>query len=156
MALLSTHKKNRGQREGGEFVDAPPSSSFNAGRVARWVALPCVSTAIGLWLIGTMAGLSSVGASLSATSVGLPQTLSMPGSLALTDPLKQHFLKAPFVLANANGGTQALHDHSVQCGASCFKLARVSSQAEKSERLVAQAKPTPAAVKSKAQERFER
>ncbi|MCF6123071.1 MULTISPECIES: DUF2778 domain-containing protein [Mesorhizobium] len=156
MALLSTHKKNRGQREGGEFVDAPRSSSFNAGRVARWVALPCVSTAIGLWLIGTMAGLSSVGASLSATSVGLPQTLSMPGSLALTDPLKQHFLKAPFVLANANGGTQALHDHSVQCGASCFKLARVSSQAEKSERLVAQAKPMPALAKSKAQERFER
>lgn len=156
MALLSTHKKIHGLREGGEFVDAPRSSSFNAGRVARWVALPCASTAIGLWLIGTMAGLSSVGASLSATSVGLPQTLSMPGSLALTDPLKQHFLKAPFVLANANGGTQALHDHSVQCGASCFKLARVSSQAEKSERLVAQAKPTPAAVKSKAQERFER
>ncbi|RVA22421.1 hypothetical protein EN933_39395, partial [Mesorhizobium sp. M7A.F.Ca.US.001.01.1.1] len=49
-----------------------------------------------------------------------------------------------------------LHDHSVQCGASCFKLARVSARAEKSERLVAQAKPLPAAVKSKAQERFER
>ncbi|QND63028.1 DUF2778 domain-containing protein [Mesorhizobium loti] len=156
MALSSKQKIIWEQREGGEFVGAPRSSSFNAGRVVRWIALPCASTAIGLWLIGTMAGLSSVGASLSATSGGLPQTLSMSGSLALADPLKQHFLKAPFVLANAHGGAQALHDHAVQCGASCFKLAEVSPLAEKSARLVAQAKPVPAVAKSKSQERFER
>lgn len=156
MALSSKQKITWEQREGGEFVDAPRSSSFNAGRVVRWIALPCASTAIGLWLIGTMAGLSSVGASLSATSGGLPQTLSMPGSLALVDPLKQHFLRAPFVLANAHGGAQALHDHAVQCGASCFKLAEVSPLAEKSARLVAQAKPVPTVAKSKSQERFER
>ncbi|RWC41094.1 MAG: DUF2778 domain-containing protein [Mesorhizobium sp.] len=156
MALLSTHKKIRGQREGGEFIDAPRSSSSSAGRIVRWVAVPCVGTAIGLWLIGTMASLSSVGASLSATSGGLPQTLSMPGSFALADPLKQHFLRAPFVVANAHGGAQALHDHAVQCGASCFKLARVSPPAVKSARLVAQTKLVPAAVKSKSQERFER
>ncbi|KRB30090.1 hypothetical protein ASD99_23610 [Mesorhizobium sp. Root695] len=156
MALSSKQKIIREQREGGEFVDEPRSSSFNAGRVVSWIALPCASTAIGLWLIGTMAGLSSVGASLSATSGGLPQTLSMSGSLTLADPLKQHFLKAPFVLANAHGGVQALHDHAVQCGASCFKLAEVTPLAEKSARLVAQAKPVPTAAKSKSQERFER
>jgi hypothetical protein len=156
MALSSKQKITWEQREGGEFVDVLRSSSFNAGRVVRWIALPCASTAIGLWLIGTMAGLSSVGASLSATSGGLPQTLSMSGSLALADPLKQHFLKAPFVLANAHGGAQALHDHAVQCGASCFKLAEVSPLAEKSARLVAQAKPVPTVAKSKSQERFER
>ncbi|MFC3324872.1 DUF2778 domain-containing protein [Mesorhizobium cantuariense] len=156
MALSSKHKKIWEQREGGEFVDAPRSSSLNTGRIVRWAAVPCVSTAIGLWLIGTMAGLSSVGASLSATSGGLPQTLSMSGSLALVDPLKQHFLKAPFVLANAHGGAQALHDHAVQCGASCFKLAEVSPLAEKSARLVARAKPVPTVAKSKSQERFER
>ncbi|TIN27532.1 MAG: DUF2778 domain-containing protein, partial [Mesorhizobium sp.] len=81
---------------------------------------------------------------------------SMSGSLALVDPLKQHFLRAPFVLANAHGGAQALHDHAVQCGASCFKLAEVSPLAEKSARLVAQAKPVPTVAKSKSQERFER
>jgi hypothetical protein len=156
MASSSKQKIIWEQREGGEFAEVPRSSSFNTGRVVRWIALPCASTAIGLWLIGTMAGLSSVGASLSATSGGLPQTLSMSGSLALADPLKQHFLKAPFVLANVHGGTQALHDHAVQCGASCFKLARVSPQAEKSARLVAQAKPVPTVAKSKSQERFER
>jgi hypothetical protein len=158
MALSSKHKIIWDQREGGEFVDAQRAPSFNPKRIVRWVAVPGASAAVGLWLIGTMAGLSSVGASLSATSGGgLPQTLAMPGSLAMADPLKQHFLRssAPFVLANAHGGAQALHDHAVQCGASCFKLARVSPLAEKSARLVAHAKPEQPILKSKAQERFE-
>jgi hypothetical protein len=156
MALLS--KKNSGDErwDGETACDAPRSSSFTPKRIVRWVAVPGISAAVGLWLIGTMAGLSSVGASLSATSISLPQTLSMSGSFALADPLKQHFLKAPFALANAHGGTQALHDHAVQCGASCFKLARLSPQAKKSARLVAQAKPVPTGAKSKSQERFER
>jgi hypothetical protein len=158
MALSRKHKITWEQREGGEQVDALRSPSFNPQRIVRWVAVPGVGAAVGLWLIGTMAGLSSVGASLSATSGGLQQTLSMPGSLAMADPLKQHFLRtsAPFVLANAHGGAQALHDHAVQCGASCFKLAGVSPQMEKSARLVAHAKPEQPILKSKAQERFER
>ncbi|MER9302152.1 DUF2778 domain-containing protein [Mesorhizobium sp. M0293] len=156
MALLSKKIVGDERWDGVTACDAPRSSSFTPERIVRWVAVPGISAAVGLWLIGTMAGLSSVGASLSATSGGLPQTLSMPGSFALADPLKQHFLRAPFVLANAHGGTQALHDHAVQCGASCFKLARLSPQAEKSARLVAQAKPVPTGAKSKSQERFER
>lgn len=158
MAFLSKKIVGDGRWDGETACDAPRSSSFNPERIVRWVAVPGVSAAIGLWLVGTMAGLSSVGASLSATSGGLPQTLSMPRSLALADPLKQRFLtsSAPFVLANANGGAQALHDHAVQCGANCFKLAGVSPQTEKSARLVAQAKPAPMVVKSKSQERFER
>ncbi|WP_027058564.1 DUF2778 domain-containing protein [Mesorhizobium loti] len=157
MALSRKHNIIWEQREGGEQLDALRSPSFNPQRIVRWVAVPGVSAAVGLWLIGTMAGLSSVGAALSASG-GLPQTLSMPGSLAMADPLKQHFLRssAPFVLANAHGGAQALHDHAVQCGASCFKLAGVSPQMEKSARLVADAKPEQPILKSKAQERFER
>lgn len=160
MALSRKHKKIRDQREGGEQADARRSQSFNPQRIVRWVAVPGIGAAVGLWLIGTMAGLSSVGASLSATSAGMPQSLPMPGSMALADPLKQRLLgfSAPFVMANAHGGAKALHDHAVQCGASCFKLARLSPQAEKSARLVAQAEPTvaPAVAKSKSQERFER
>jgi hypothetical protein len=158
MALSSKHKIIWDQREGGEQADDPlRSRSFNPQRIVRWVAVPGVSAAVGLWLIGTMAGLSSVGAALSASG-GLPQTLAMPGSLAMADPLKQHFLRssAPFVLANAHGGAQALHDHAVQCGASCFKLAGVSPQSEKSARLVAHTKPEQPILKSKTQERFER
>jgi hypothetical protein len=158
MAFLSKKIVGDERWDGETADDASRSSSFNPERIVRWVAVPGVSAAVGLWLVGTMVGLSSVGASLSATSSGLPQTLAMPGSLALADPLKQHFLtsSAPFALANAHGGAQALHDHAVQCGASCFKLAGVSPQAEKSARLVAQAKPVPAVAKSKSQERFER
>ena len=158
MALSSKHKINWDQREGGEFVDAQRIPSFNPKRIVRWIAVPGASAAVGLWLIGTMAGLSSVGASLSATSSGLPQTLAMPGSLAMADPLKQHFLRssAPFALANAHGGAQALHDHAVQCGASCFKLARVSPLGEKSARLTIHARPEQPILKSKAQERFDR
>lgn len=155
MALLSRKIVGDRRCSGETAFEAPRASSFTPERVVRWIAVPGVSAAVGLWLIGTMAGLSSVGASLSVTSVGLPQTLSMPGTLALADPLKQHFLSssAPFMTANAHGGAQALHDHAVQCGASCFKLAAITSKAEKSGRLVAQAKPTPA--KSKSQQRFE-
>ncbi|TPK65372.1 DUF2778 domain-containing protein [Mesorhizobium sp. B2-4-19] len=158
MALSSKHKIIRDQREGGEFVDAQRTPSFNPKRIVRWVAVPGASAAVGLWLIGTMAGLSSVGVSLSATSTGLPQTLAMPGSLAMADPLKQHFLRssAPFMLANAHGGAQALHDNAVQCGATCFKLARVSPLGEKSARLAARARPEQPILKSKAQERFDR
>jgi len=158
MAFLSQKIVGDRRWEGETADDAPRASSFTPERIVRWVAVPGVSAAVGLWLIGTMVGLSSVGASLSSTSTGLPQTLSMPGSLALADPLKQHFLSssAPFVLANAHGGAQALHDHAVQCGAGCFKLAAVSPRAEKSARLVAQAKPEQPVLKSKAQERFER
>ncbi|MEO5755782.1 MAG: tlde1 domain-containing protein [Mesorhizobium sp.] len=157
MAFLS--KKNIVWDEHGDCEPADRalrSSTFTPERIVRWVAVPGVSAAVGLWLIGTMVGLSSVGASLSTTSGGLRQTLSMPGSLALADPLKQHFLtsSAPFVLANAHGGTQALRDHAVQCGASCFKLASTSAPAGKSGRLVAQAKP--AVAKTETQERFER
>lgn len=158
MAFLSKKIVGDVRWDGETACDAPRSPSLTPERIVRWVAVPGVSAAIGLWLVGTMAGLSSVGASLSATSGGLPQTLSMPRSLALADPLKQRFLtsSAPFVLANAHGGTEALHDHAVQCGAHCFKLAGVSPPAEKSARLVVQAKPAPMAVKSKSQERFER
>ncbi|MBZ9708393.1 DUF2778 domain-containing protein [Mesorhizobium sp. ESP7-2] len=155
MAFLSRKIVGDRRWSGETAVEAPRASSFTPERVVRWIAVPGVSAAVGLWLIGTIAGLTSVGASLSATSIGLPQTLSMPGTLALADPLKQHFLSssAPFVMANAHGGAQALHDHAVQCGASCFRLAAVTSKAEKSGRLVAQTKPTPA--KSKSQQRFE-
>ncbi|WP_137932494.1 DUF2778 domain-containing protein [Mesorhizobium comanense] len=156
MAFLSNKIIGDRRWDGETVLDAARSPSFNPEKLVRWVAVPGVSAAVGLWLIGTMVGLSSVGASLSSTSSGLPQTLSMPGSLALADPLKEHFLSssAPFVLANAHGGAHALQNHAVQCGAGCFKLAAVSPQAEKSARLVAQAKPAPVA-KSKSQQRFE-
>ncbi|UDL88784.1 DUF2778 domain-containing protein [Mesorhizobium sp. PAMC28654] len=108
-----------------------------------------------------MAGLSSVGASLPTTG-SLQQTLLMPGSLTQANPLKQHFKTstAPFVLANVHGAEQALHDHSPECGDSCFKLASVETHAEKSSRLVAApAQPVVTAgntIVTPTKDRFER
>lgn len=111
-----------------------------------------------------MAGLSSVGATLPTATGSLQQTLLMPGSLTQANPLKQHFQTstAPFVLANVHGAEQALHDHSPECGDSCFKLASVETHAEKSSRLVAAAAPAQPAVTagntivSQTKDRFER
>ena len=111
-----------------------------------------------------MAGLSSVGATLPTATGSLQQTLLMPGSLTQANPLKQHFQTstAPFVLANVHGAEQALHDHSPECGDSCFKLASVETHAEKSSRLVAVAAPAQPAVTaghtivSQTKDRFER
>lgn len=111
-----------------------------------------------------MAGLSSVGASLPTATGGLQQTLLMPGSLTQANPLKQHFKTstAPFVLANVHGAEQALHDHSPECGDSCFKLASLETHTEKSSRLVAAAAPAQPVVTagntivSHTKDRFER
>jgi hypothetical protein len=52
----------------------------------RWVAIPVVGAAIALWSVATVAGLHSVGTSLTAASNGLPQSLLAPRSMALADP----------------------------------------------------------------------
>lgn len=144
---------------GDERRDDPPGANLRKGapgraRIMRWVAVPGVGAALGLWLVGTMAGLSSVGASLSSASGGLPQTLSMTGSIALVDPLKQHLLSssAPFASSNTHGGMLAMRDHAVQCGLGCFTPVTAH---DKAARLVAQNAATSAAVKPTAQERFE-
>ncbi|TIX66925.1 MAG: hypothetical protein E5V25_15145, partial [Mesorhizobium sp.] len=51
----------------------------------RWAAIPVVGVAIALWSVATMAGLHSVGTSLTAASNSLPQSLLSPRSIALAD-----------------------------------------------------------------------
>ncbi|TIX32281.1 MAG: hypothetical protein E5V40_30465, partial [Mesorhizobium sp.] len=51
-----------------------------------WVAVPAVGAALALWSVATMAGLYSVGTSLTAASNRLPPSLLAPGSIALADP----------------------------------------------------------------------
>jgi hypothetical protein len=165
--LVTVLRKNKVEADRnwhGEDAGARRSGRINPGSIIRWVAVPSVGTAIGLWLVGTMAGLSSVGATLPTGTGGLQQTLLMPGSLTQANPLKQHFQTstAPFVLANVHGAEQALHDHSPECGDSCFKLASVETHAEKSSRLVATAAPAQPVViagntiVSHTKDRFER
>ncbi|MET3577407.1 hypothetical protein ABID19_000422 [Mesorhizobium robiniae] len=51
----------------------------------RWVAVPVVGVAIALWSVATLAGLYSVGTSLTAASSSLPQGLLSPRTIALAD-----------------------------------------------------------------------
>ncbi|RUV76692.1 hypothetical protein EOA78_02725, partial [Mesorhizobium sp. M5C.F.Cr.IN.023.01.1.1] len=51
----------------------------------RWAAIPVVGVAIALWSVATVAGLHSVGTSLTAASNSLPQSLRAPRTVALAD-----------------------------------------------------------------------
>ncbi|MER8440186.1 DUF2778 domain-containing protein [Mesorhizobium sp. M1312] len=59
-------------------------TSIGPGR--RWAAIPAVGVAIALWSVATVAGLHSVGTSLTAASNSLPQSLLAPRAMALADP----------------------------------------------------------------------
>ena len=50
----------------------------------RWVVVPAVGAALALWSVATMAGLYSLGTSLTAASNSLPQSLLLPNA-ALAD-----------------------------------------------------------------------
>ena len=52
----------------------------------RWAAVPALGAVLVLWSVATMAGLYSVGTSLTAASNGLPQGLLAPRTIALSDP----------------------------------------------------------------------
>ncbi|MER8482206.1 tlde1 domain-containing protein [Mesorhizobium sp. M1322] len=52
----------------------------------RWAAIPVVGVVIALWSVATVAGLHSVGTSLTTASNSLPQSLLAPRSMALADP----------------------------------------------------------------------
>jgi hypothetical protein len=52
----------------------------------RWAAVPVVGVAVALWSVATMAGLYSVGTSLTAASSSLPQNLLAPRTVAPADP----------------------------------------------------------------------
>ncbi|WP_235984533.1 DUF2778 domain-containing protein [Mesorhizobium neociceri] len=51
----------------------------------RWVVVPAVGVALALWSVATMAGLYSLGTSLTAASNTLPQSLLLPHTITLAD-----------------------------------------------------------------------
>ncbi|RWP14501.1 MAG: hypothetical protein EOR00_23010, partial [Mesorhizobium sp.] len=72
MALMRSN--NRGDNPDGGLPSMRPG--------LRWVAIPVVGAAIALWSAATVAGLHSVGTSLTAASNSLPQNLLAPRSMA--------------------------------------------------------------------------
>ncbi|UCI06503.1 tlde1 domain-containing protein [Mesorhizobium sp. B1-1-8] len=65
--------------------DAPHQGSTSRQPGPRWVVVPAIGAALVLWSAATMAGLYSVGTSLTAASNGLPQNLLAPRNIALAD-----------------------------------------------------------------------
>ncbi|TIL75228.1 MAG: DUF2778 domain-containing protein [Mesorhizobium sp.] len=107
----------------------------------RWVAIPVVGAAIALWSAATVAGLHSVGTSLTAASNSLPQNLLAPRSMALADP--RHTLVNP----RANSWAPSLASRQRQasllgrCNAGCAQAAASFEHEGKVARLKPLARP---------------
>ncbi|MER9131745.1 tlde1 domain-containing protein [Mesorhizobium sp. M0768] len=100
----------------------------------RWVAVPAVGAAIALWSVATLAGLYSVGTSLSAASNGLPQSLLAPRTIALADPRRSLPKAQAPTWAAANAALSAkLLQHG--CDANCLRSASNFVHQGKSARL---------------------
>ncbi|MCP9232679.1 DUF2778 domain-containing protein [Mesorhizobium sp. LMG 17147] len=100
----------------------------------RWVAVPAVGAAIALWSVATLAGLYSMGTSLTAASNGLPQSLLAPRTIALADPRRSLAKAQAPTWAAANAALSAkLLQHG--CDANCLRSASNFVQQGKSVRL---------------------
>lgn len=105
----------------------------------RWVAIPVVGVAVALWSVATMAGLHSVGTSLTAASNSLPQSLLAPRTIALADPRRS--------LANSWAPSLASRQRQAsllsRCDAGCASAAASFVHEGKVARLKPSAKPNP-------------
>ncbi|MER9252192.1 DUF2778 domain-containing protein [Mesorhizobium sp. M0598] len=100
----------------------------------RWVAVPAVGAAIALWSVATLAGLYSMGTSLTAASNGLPQSLLAPRTIALADPRRSLAKAQAPTWAAAHAALSAkLLQHG--CDANCLRSASNFVHQGKSARL---------------------
>ncbi|MER9071842.1 DUF2778 domain-containing protein [Mesorhizobium sp. M0904] len=111
----------------------------------RWVAVPAVGAAIALWSVATLAGLYSMGTSLTAASNGLPQSLLAPRTIALADPRRSLAKAQAPTWAATNAALSArLLQHG--CDANCLRSASNFVHQGKSARLKRTAVPPVAAA----------
>ncbi|TIP29362.1 MAG: DUF2778 domain-containing protein [Mesorhizobium sp.] len=114
----------------------------------RWVAIPVVGAAIALWSAATVAGLHSVGTSLTAASNSLPQNLLAPRSMALADP--RHTFVDSRANPRANSWAPSLASRQRQasllgrCNAGCAQAAASFVHEGKVARLKPLARPDTA------------
>jgi hypothetical protein len=123
----------------------------------RWVAVPVVGVAVALWSVATMAGLYSVGTSLTAASNSLPQTLLSPRTIALADH------RRTLVNSSANSWVPSLASRQRQasllsrCDAGCAHAAASFVHEGKVARLKPLARPAtvPLVAEISPQARFD-
>ncbi|TGQ31270.1 DUF2778 domain-containing protein [Mesorhizobium sp. M00.F.Ca.ET.216.01.1.1] len=121
----------------------------------RWVAVPVVGVAIALWSVATMAGLHSVGTSLTAASNGLPQGLLAPRTIALADPQRTLARSplAPSLMAGSRPHQAALLLN--RCDAGCQRAASSFARDGKMARLKPALHPDSVALVTSRQSRFD-
>ncbi|WP_123148099.1 tlde1 domain-containing protein [Mesorhizobium delmotii] len=123
----------------------------------RWAAIPIVGVAIALWSVATVAGLHSVGTSLTAASNSLPQNLLAPRTIALADPqrtLPNSWTNSWAPLASRQRQASLLS----RCDAGCAQAAASFVHEGKVARLKPSAKSNivPVVAEISAQARFDR
>lgn len=110
----------------------------------RWVAVPAAGVALALWSMATMAGLSSLGSSLTAASNNLPPNLLAPSTIALADPRRAIANSWAMPLSAGAPHRQALLG---RCDAGCVRRAPSFAHDGKMARL-APARPDSVATKT--------
>ncbi|PAP94886.1 tlde1 domain-containing protein [Mesorhizobium wenxiniae] len=121
----------------------------------RWVAIPVVGVAIALWSVATMAGLHSMGTSLTAASNSLPQSLLAPRTIALADRSLPNSWASSWAPSLASRQRQA--SLLSRCDAGCAQAAASFVHEGKLARLKPLAKPNtvPVVAKISPQARFD-
>lgn len=121
--------------------DNPDSGLPSMRPGLRWVAIPVVGAAIALWSAATVAGLHSVGTSLTAASNSLPQNLLAPRSMALADA--RHTLVNPRANSWAPSLASRQREASLlgRCNAGCAQAAASFEHEGKVGRLKPLARP---------------
>ena len=100
----------------------------------RWAAVPAFGAVLVLWSVATMAGLYSVGTSLTAASNGLPQSLLTPRTIALSDA------RLGIPPRRQQAGDIRSHFLVDQCDAGCMRSASSFAHERKQARLKQTAK----------------
>ncbi|WP_292219088.1 tlde1 domain-containing protein [Mesorhizobium sp.] len=111
--------------------------------------MPAVGAALALWSVATLAGLYSMGTSLTAASNRLPPSLLAPGTIALADPRRA--LASSWALSLP---ADARHRQALlgRCDAACLRQASNFSHDGKMARLRPAARPDSVAPRTAAPE----
>ncbi|RUV62737.1 DUF2778 domain-containing protein [Mesorhizobium sp. M5C.F.Ca.IN.020.29.1.1] len=112
----------------------------------RWVAIPVVGVAIALWSVATMAGLHSMGTSLTAASNSLPQSLLAPRTIALADPRRSLANSWASSWAPSLASRQRQASLISRCDAGCAQAAASFVHEGKLARLKPLAKPNTVSI----------
>ncbi|RWH77630.1 MAG: DUF2778 domain-containing protein [Mesorhizobium sp.] len=131
--MVFVRLKNRG--------DNPDTGLTSTRPGLRWVTIPVAGVAIALWSVATVAGLHSVGTSLTAASNSLPPNLLAPRTMALADPQRTLAYSSANSWAPSLASRQRQASLLSRCDAGCARAAASFVHEGKVARLKPLARP---------------